>query len=56
MLRQLRWSPVCRYARVLKADLEILGPEGQWELIQEGFMPSFGTFLLTWILLHTLQS
>ena len=40
--------------RMLRADLDRLGPEGQWLLFQEGLMPSFGTFLLTWTLGFTL--
>ena len=42
------------YTAVLRADLELLGPQGQWALIQEGFMPSVGVFMLTWILFYTL--
>lgn len=42
------------FSRVLRADLDRLGPEGQWQLVQEGFMPALGTFLLTWTVGYTL--
>ena len=42
------------YAVFLRANLELLGPQGQWALIQEGFMPSFGLFMITWIVGYTL--
>ena len=42
------------YTFVLRTDVELLGPQGQWALIQDGFTPSFGTFMLTWIIGYTL--
>jgi hypothetical protein len=42
------------YTFVLRADAELLGPQGQWTLIQDGFTPSFGLFMLTWIVSYTL--
>ena len=42
------------YAVYCRADLEELGPSGQFELIKEGFMPSLGCFLLVWTIVFTM--
>ncbi|KAL3895218.1 MAG: hypothetical protein SGPRY_013572, partial [Prymnesium sp.] len=42
------------YAMVFRADLDLLGPQKQFDLLTEGFMPSFGTFMLTWTMAYTL--
>ncbi len=36
------------YARVLRADCELLGMEGQIQLLREGLAPGLATFLLVW--------
>ena len=41
------------YARLMRADLELLGPEGQLELVKEGGMASLATFVLSWSTLFT---
>lgn len=38
------------YARYLEVDLESYGTT---ELLQEGFMPSFGLFLLSWTITYS---
>lgn len=43
------------YARVFQVDIELLEPQGQIALIQVGFMPSLGSLVLVWTLLHTLR-
>mmetsp|Transcript_45065 Transcript_45065/g.74752 ORF Transcript_45065/g.74752 Transcript_45065/m.74752 type:complete len:110 (-) Transcript_45065:314-643(-) len=42
------------YSKVLRVNVEELGFEGQAKLVQEGFMQSFGCFLLCWIVSFTL--
>ena len=41
------------YAHILRADLDLLGAEGQVELWKEGLMPAIALFFLTWILTYT---
>jgi len=36
------------YTKFLGVDDEEFG--GTWELLKEGFMPSFGVFLVSWII------
>ena len=41
------------YSLLLRADLELIGVEGQLELVKEGLPPAVATFFLTWILVFT---
>ncbi len=41
----------CYYSVYLKVDVQ---DYGQFDLISEGFMPSFGLFVLVWSILHNI--
>ena len=41
------------YSRVMRADLDLLGSDGQVDLMKEGGMASVATFFLSWIVVFT---
>jgi len=41
------------YTKVLGADLEALGTEGQMELVKAGFVQAVGCFLAAWIIAYS---
>jgi len=41
------------YAKVLRADLEIMGLDGQIDCFKEGALPALALFFLTWTIVYT---
>lgn len=41
------------YSSVMKADLELLGSEGQVDLMKEGGMAAIATFVLSWTVFYS---